>query len=253
MQETLVGHLSESLGEENARNLIASYQKLIAAHQVCDYSEALKEAGRFVEYTLITLKYLQSGRQVKEIPNVKQAVDALAKDKTISEQIRSIIPQVAYSTIYRIRSKRDGMHVKEAAATYIDMMLLVNASSWIIAEFYRQYATAKTGHFIEFTQMLMRATLPFIQNIHGESLVISEMPPKYEILLLLANQNPDGMNRTEIGAAAKCSPASVTRILKACLKDRSVHKTKDGQYCITARGESELKNWAMQINQLKVA
>nr|CAD6615038.1 hypothetical protein RTCK_02750 [Rhizobium sp. TCK] len=242
MRDTVLGNLSEAIPVVLATELVDTYQQLVAKHRAGDLEAALVKGGRFVEHVLRVIEFLRTGAAPSEIKQVAVTIREIEKEVTLPESLRILIPKAA-NVIYNIRSKRNAIHVKEIDPTAIDVSLAVATAGWILAELLRLYHCSEDKAVADAMLALTRASIPLIEAINGETIVGQTVPAKNEVLLLLAHAKPLGMSRSEIGIAAKCSQASVSKVLKELMGKRLVHQARDARYFITSAGEQLLEQW----------
>lgn len=243
MRDTIVADLSGKITPALVVDFVEAYEQLLAKHRAGDLEGALTKAGRFVEHTFRIIEFLRTGSAPAEIKQVAQTMQQIEKDTSISDSLRLLIPRAAYGLIYNLRSKRNAVHVKEIDPTPIDVSLTVAAASWIMAELLRLYHVSDDEAVSQAMLALSRTSIPLIEAIDGEVFVGKKVSAKNELLLLLAHAKPEGMSRSALGNAAKCSKQSVSNALKDLTGDRYVHLTSAKNYFITAAGEQSLANW----------
>ncbi|MBB6427205.1 hypothetical protein, partial [Sphingopyxis sp. JAI128] len=215
MREAIIADLSTVVPEVLANELLETYEQLVAKHSGGDFEGALVKAGRFVEHTLRFIEHVRTGKTPVEIKQVQAAIRTIENDTNLQESLRFLIPRAAYGMIYDLRSKRDGVHVKEIDPTAIDVALTVAAAGWITAELLRLFHKSSEKAVADAMTALTRGCIPLIESINGEVFVGKSVPSKFEVLLLLAHAKPKGLGRTALGLAAKCSQPSVSTSLKA--------------------------------------
>lgn len=224
-------------------NLLSVYEALVAKHRAGDAESALTRAGKFVEHTFRALEYLRTGVAPAEIKSPAATAKTIENDTNLPESVRLMIPRIALAMIYDIRSKRGAVHVKEIDPRYVDVSLAVAAASWIMAEFIRLYHVSAEQDVASTMALLTRANIPFVEAIGGEVIVSQVVPANIEMLLHLANYAPDGLTRTQLGQAAKCSASTVTRAIQKLADHRLIHKNAGGEFHITGPGEAYLARW----------
>jgi hypothetical protein len=243
MKDKIIMDLSGQIEESIIRDLVETYEELVARHRTGDLEAALTKGGRFVEHALRAIEFVRTKKVLTEIKSVQHTIREIENDTTLPESLRFLIPRAANGMIYSLRSKRNAVHVKEIDPTPIDVSLTVAAASWIIAELLRLYHVSDDRAVEQAMAALTRTAIPLIEAIGGEIFVGENVPASKEILLLLAHAKSNGMSRREIGIAAKCSQPSVTKSLQSLEKDRLVHLSARELYHITNAGEQVLADW----------
>lgn len=229
-------NLSLAIDPKVVTGLLASYENLTARVRRGDLDAALAEAGKYVEHTLRAIEFIRSGAAPNEIKAPHQTVKDIEKDTRLPEGLRILIPRIAHAMIYDIRSKRGAIHVKEIDPRAIDAALCVQAASWVMAEFLRQYHSGDERAVALAMDTLMRPHIPFIEQFGDEHVVTKKVPCEVELLLLLSREAPRGLDRKALGQSSKCPPSTVTRTIQRLDDARHVHRTQDGRYHITGTG-----------------
>lgn len=229
--------LSSAIDAEIVTDLLSSYDDVVTRYRKDDIDGCLSASGKFVENTLRAIEFLRTGKVLAEIKNSARTKTAIENDTSLPEPLRVLVPRVALSMVYDIRSKTGAVHVKSIDPRRIDASLAVHAASWIIAEFIRQFHVADEAQVSAAMASLMRTYTPFIESFGDEEIVTQDVSCELELLLLLTNASPNGLGRTAIGKACQYSPSSVTRYLQKMSSARLVYQATDDTYHITGPGE----------------
>ena len=237
MREQILSDLSSKLDSAIVHDLISSYENVVAHYRKGYIDGCLSAAGKFVENSLRAIEFIRTGTVLTEIKHASSTKSAIEKDKTLPESLRTLIPRVALSMIYDIRSKRGAVHVKEIDPRQIDALLAVHSTSWIIAEFLRLYHVAGEAEVSRAMASLMHTHVPFVETFGDEVVVTRAVKCEPKLLLLLINAGTAGLDRRELGRSSKHRPPTVTTTLKQLDNKRFVHQTADGKYHITGSGE----------------
>ncbi|ABQ35706.1 hypothetical protein [Bradyrhizobium sp. BTAi1] len=240
MRDLILRNLAAAIEPKLLADLLTNYENLVARAQRGDLDGALAASGKFVEHTLRTVEFIRSGTAPPEIKSALQTVKDIEKDGALPEGLRLLVPRIAHSMIYDVRSKRGAIHVKEVDPRAIDVALSVQAASWVVAELLRQFHSDDEASVNLALQNLMRPHIPFIEQFGDEFVVTRKVSADCELLLLLARVGPVGLDRTALGQAAKLPPPTVTRTLTRLEDARHIHKARDGNYHITGPGEQHL-------------
>jgi len=247
MKEQIIKELSSLIPLELVIDLIESYEKVLIEYKKGEWRDTLLFSGRFVENVFRILHYIRTGEIVREVESIQDEVKALQnlpKDK-FDESIRVIIPRIASSIPYNLRNKRNVAHVKSVDPTYLDATLSVTACDWILAELIRLYHSSDDPiRIYELIGIIIRKKTPFIEK-HGEEVFITrKLGWKGEILLLLL-ENPDGLERNEIGRilGKYYAQSTITEALQKLIEERLVvYSDNMKKYYITGPGETEITN-----------
>ena len=240
MRALMISNLSSTIDNKVVEDLVLSYEALVINHQKGNIDVCLTNAGKFVEHVLRAIEFIRTGVALLEIKSVATTMKVIEKDQGLKESLRILIPRIANAMIYDIRSKRGAVHVKEVDPKHIDASLSVQAASWIMAEFLRLYHVDDETEVMNSMGSLIRGYLPFVETHGDERVVTKKVPCDVELLLLLAQAEPTGLDRRTLGQSSKYSPSSVTRNLSKLDDMRYIHKQKNGTVRITGSGERHL-------------
>lgn len=240
MRDIVEKNLSSRIEPKVVKSILDCYQKMVAERRKGGIEECLTQGGKFVEHCLRAVEFIRTGTAPVEIKNASDTIKAIEKDKSLPDSLRVLIPKVAHAMVYEIRSKRGAVHVKEIDPHAIDAALCVQAASWIVAELLRLYHTDDENAVVDTMSSLMRVEMPLIELFGDEMVVTAKVPCPTELLLLIANSAPSGMDRKAIGLASKNSASTISKTLQRLAADRLIHRTADGQLHITGPGEKHL-------------
>ena len=247
MRDLILKNLALAIDPKVVAGLLASYENLTARVRRGDLDAALAEGGKFVEHTLRAVEFIRTGIAPPEIKAPHQTVKDIEKDATLPEGLRLLVPRIAHAMIYDIRSKRGAIHVKEIDPRAIDAALCVQAASWVMAEFLRQYHSDDERTVGLAMETLMRPHVPFIERFGEEHVVTRKVPCDVELLLLLSREASRSLDRKALGQSSKFPPPTVTRALQRLDDARHVHKRRDGQYHITGAGDEYMADQLRSI------
>lgn len=240
MRELIAKNLSTKIDAAVVASLLETYRKMVAERRKGGVEECLTQAGKFVEHTLRAVEHIRTGVVVPEIKYPAETIKSIEKDKTLPESLRILVPKVAHSMVYELRSKRGAVHVKEIDPREIDAALCVQAASWVIAELLRLYHADAEEAVAEAMAALMRVEMPLIETLGGEVVVTAKVPCAVELLLLVGRCAPIGIDRKALGESSKNLSSTVSKTLQRLDSDRLVHKAVDGRFHITGPGERRL-------------
>jgi len=242
LKSSLIAELSTKIPTELVDDLMESYERVLTEFRKGRWEETLWAAGKYAENAFRILAFLLTGKVERECPNFNEIRDKLEKtpSEKLPEPIRLLVPRIASSFVYDLRSKRAAVHVKEIDPYYMDANLIISACTWILAEFVRLYHTADTEKVVGIINELMQRKVPFIEMHEGKAFVTKPIDCQSEILLLLLNF-PNGINRKDIGSVMgrNYSQGRVTQALQELEKSRQILKI-DERYIISGAGEERI-------------
>jgi hypothetical protein len=251
MRELIVSSLATSIEPKVAEDIVDTFLKVVSDFRKGDIDSCLTVTGRFVDHTLRAVEYIRTGSAPLEIKSVAQTINEIRKDSSLKDELRYLIPGIA-GAIYDVRSKRGVVHVKAIDPRNIDAAMCVSNASWIVAELVRLYHDRDEEKVTQVMQSLMRGQVPLIEQIGPDTVVTTVVSPEIEVLLLLRKAAPNGLNRHEIGAAAKCSAVNVTRATQKLSKSRYIVMASDKVFRITGPGELHLANELAKHKHLSI-
>jgi hypothetical protein len=242
LRSTIREELSNKIPAELIDSVLISYERVLTEFRKGRWEETLWSAGKFAENTFRILVFLSEGKVERECPNFAEVRAVLEKSPSekLPESVRLLIPRVASSFVYDLRSKRAVVHVKEIEPYYMDANLVLYACSWILAEFVRLYHTSDTQKVMEILNELIQRKVPFIEMHEGKTFVTKPIDCQSEILLLLLN-SPKGANRKEIGSVLgrNYTQGRITQSLQELEAARQILKPKEN-YIISGPGEERI-------------
>lgn len=245
MRETIKLNLASFLPEDVVESILLSYEDMVSRYQKGDIDGCLSTAsGKFVENILRAILFLSTGSTPKEIKSVSQCLDNIKNDKTLSDSLRLLIPQIAYHSIYEMRSKRGALHVKEINPRNIDASLSIHSASWIMAELLRIYHSDSEEEITKSMTILMRGNSPIIEKFGDHEIVTTDLGCDLELLLLISKAEPHGISRKDLGKRCQYAAPDITKCLSKLKdkKNRFVYEMEGKIFRITSVGESLLKN-----------
>lgn len=240
MRALIQKNLSSKIDPKVVTALLDTYQKMVAERRKGGLEECLTQAGKFVEHVLRAVECIRTGSAPAEIKHPSDTIKAIEKDKTLPDSLRVLIPKVAHSMAYEIRSKRGAVHVKEIDPREIDASLCVQAASWVLAEMLRLYHLDSETAVAEAMTILMRVEMPLIETLGDEVVVTAKVSCPIELLLLIGRCAPNGIDRKALGLSSKNGPSTVSKTLQRLGADRLIHRSADARFHITGPGERHL-------------
>jgi hypothetical protein len=244
MKEQIIKELSSAIHPQLVKELIENYEKILTEYRKGEWDNTLLSAGRFAENVFRVLHFIRTKEVVREIESIQEEIKALQSEpqQTLDESIRVIIPKIAASIPYTLRSKRNVAHIKPVDPTYIDATLSVATCDWILAELLRLYHASEDDKILEMINGIINRKIPFVEEHGSEIFITKRLGLKPEILLLLL-KNPLGLDRSEIGKilGKYYAQSSITEALQGLEEDRMIGYSKDAKkYYLLGPGETEI-------------
>lgn len=252
MEDEIVKLLSKEIDKKLVDDLIESYIKIKKEFINSNYEETQSKSGKFVENVFRVLHYIRT-KQIKSEIKQHEINDEINKllnldGKKFSESIRILIPEIANTVIYLLRSKLGSVHVKPIKPDFIDAKLTVDACNWIIAELLRTYHERNTDSVENLIKNVVQEDIPILQKYGDEIFLNVKVKAEDEILIRLLDAN-DGLTRKELGTHMKAnfSKSTITSTVKKLSKERKIHLSKNKKLILA---DSERKNVSQLIQKL---
>ncbi len=252
MRGVVIHSLKQGLEPTVVADIFATYDEALGKFRRNDAKGALNAAGLFVEHVLRAIEHLRTGVLPAEIKSVASTLKDIEKDCTLPESLRVLVPRILSAMAFDVRSKRGAAHVKEISPRFIDAALAVQALSWTMAELVRLFHVADESDVANVMAALMRGSLPLIEKIDDEVVINTPLHPEVEVLLMVAEAEPDGIDRKGLGLCVKHSPTAVTRAVQKLEDRRHIHKTKNGAFRLLGSGEQALVEQLATVSRVVV-
>jgi hypothetical protein len=104
MRDVICQNLSVAIDPAVVAQLVETYERVISKFRAGDLDGCLVTAGKFVEHTLRAIEFIRTGAAPREIKSPSETIKQIEKDRNLSEPVRILIPRIAYSMIYEVRS-----------------------------------------------------------------------------------------------------------------------------------------------------
>lgn len=240
MRALILQSLKSAIEPSVAEALLRSYEKLVSEYRKGDPEAALNACGKFVEHVLRAIEFVRTGKAPAEIKSVAATIKEIEKDGNLSEPLRLLVPRVASSMMFDVRSKRGAAHVKEIDPRHTDAALAIQAASWVMSEFVRLYHVGGEREVAEAMASLMRGNIPLIEQFGDERAITTPIGLDAELLLHLFSAEPTGLDRSELSARVKKQSSTMSKAINRLEAARHIHQMKSGLFRITGPGEGAL-------------
>lgn len=231
--------------------VLDSYVETKRRFHLGDHRPQAVEGGRFSEGVFRMLQHA-TGEDVtpvgKTLPGVDSMLKTLEAVTSAKDAIRLHIPRTL-KLIYDIRNKRDAAHLGDDIDPNLqDATLVVGNMDWVLAELVRLYHHVSADDAQTVIDNLVSKEVPAVQEIEGQPVILKDLKPREQALLLLYRAGAHGVTLNELAAWLR---AGRKDSLKARLDKLDGQKLvlahpKDGRYYITSLGNAmvELRGWA---------
>lgn len=204
------------------------------------------EGGRFSEAVFRLLQHA-AGRPVtplgKTLPSVDKLLVALENAFGQHDSVRIQIPRTL-RLIYDIRNKRDVAHLGDGIdPNFQDATLVISNIDWVLAELVRLYHGVSADRAQEILEDLVTKEVPAIQEIDGHPVILSDVRPRDQALLLLYRAGAEGASLDELASWLRVRRKDhlKARLLRLDDDKLVLQHPKTGRFHITDRGVKEVE------------
>lgn len=159
------------------------------------------EGGRFSEGVLRLLQHA-SGKKMtplgKTLPSIDKLLPALENSVGRPDSVRLHIPRTL-RLIYGIRNSRDAVHLGDGIDPNLqDATLVVGSMDWVLGELVRLYHGVDADRAQEIIENLVTKEVPAVQEIDGHPVILSDLRPREQTLLMLYRAGAKGASLDEL-------------------------------------------------------
>lgn len=191
------GFLADGLPEPVVDELLDTYVETKRRYYLGDHRPQAVEGGRFSEAAFRILQYSTTGthtplgRTLPKVPVLLQQLEQSPRASTLDDSLRLHIPRTL-RLVYDIRNQRDAAHLADNIDPNLqDATLIVNAMDWVMAELVRLHHDVSANQAHAIIGDLVTREVPAIQEISGQPVVLRELQPRDQALLLLYREGTD--------------------------------------------------------------
>lgn len=238
----LQGFVGAGMPVALASELLDTYVEAKRRYYLDDHRPEAVEGGRFSEAGLRILQHACAHPVTpigKNLPKFNDSLLGKFENATgAPDSVRFHIPR-ALKLIYDIRNKRDVAHLADGIDPNLqDATLVIGTMDWVVAEFVRLYHGVSADQAQSIIEDLVSREVPAIQEINGQPVILADLQPRDQAILMLYRAGAQGATLDEMTGWLR-----VTR--KADLKKRLLKLNQDklvllhpatGRFVITANG-----------------
>jgi hypothetical protein len=219
-KSTLLARLSPPLNALLAEQLLAEFISLERRFVLRDWEPAELDGGQFAEALARALYHQDSGTL-----NLTKDFDECLKwiENPANQNLQQIKPHQpllhltkVLRTIYKFRSQRGAVHISPTySANELDSKFIIESVRWLMAETLRLFAQVTRDAAASMIREILQFDVPCVGKFEDVIMVQrTDLSSEEEILVLLHYAGDQGFTRRELGQYARCSAASVTRMLQ---------------------------------------
>lgn len=245
-KDELICQLTPHIDKEIAAKIVQYYLEAKSAFLKNDFEKATLKSGKFVEEVIRALEFIVSGKVIDSI-SVNGMIKSLANLPQTSQkdEIRIIIPRVL-QMIYTFRNKRSIAHSSKIDPLLMDAKICISSIDWVLSELLRLFHNYSDEKINEIIQQLVRKRIPYVQNIGGKTITLSEkLAPSDAFLLILNENHPNPVNKTKLYdyfVKYHSGEGDAAKILEDLEQKRLIHCDEARDYRITKIGLEYIEN-----------
>lgn len=237
----VLSSISSLFPEEISIGIVSTLKNMETSFQTSDHSRVVAEGGRFVEFVLRGLEYLRTGTDPIEIKHAANTADKLRSDSNLEEALRLTIPRILLGSIYELRNKRDGVHVKRIAAERLDANQSLSSAKWVVAELLRVADLTNQEEANRLIDEVLSPLFPNLQHVMGERAFTKKLSCRDEVLSLLADSHPLSLTRKCLVKETNYKGGSIDHALSSLKDKRVIHQLEDNSWVLLRPGFVLLK------------
>ncbi len=235
------GLITSGIPQKLVDELLEAYVEAKRRFYLGDHRPQEVEGGRFSEAVFRVLQHV-CGQKVTPLGKTLPKVDKLLTDfENASGQLDSVrlhIPRTL-KLIYDIRNKRNAAHLGDGIDPNLqDATLVVGNMDWVMAELVRLYHGVSADEAQRCIEDLVTKDVPAVEEIDGQPVVLKELPPRDQALLMLYRAGAEGLNLDDLVGQLRAPHKGNLRTLLQRLDGNKLVllHPKSGMYHITAKG-----------------
>lgn len=234
------GFLKAGLPTQLVAELLEAYEEAKRRFHLGDHRPQAVEGGRFAEAAFRILQHL-SGAKVtpvgKSLPSVDTMLSQFENATSQRDSVRLHIPRTL-KLIYDIRNKRDAAHLGDGIDPNLqDATLIVGNMDWIMAEFVRLNHAVSANEAQAIIEDLVTKEVPAVQEIDGHPVILANLQPRDQALLMLYRAGSAGASLDELSGWLRTRKDHLkARLLKLDDDQFVFHHPKSKRFHITDKG-----------------
>jgi hypothetical protein len=226
--------------------VLGAYHEAKRRFYLGDHRPQEVEGGRFSEAVFRVLQQV-SGAPVtplgKTLPSVDKLLTAFENASGQPDSVRLHIPRTL-KVIYDIRNKRDVAHLGDGIDPNLQDATLVTANmDWVLAELIRLHHGVTADEAQAIIEDVVRREVPAIEEINGQPVILSDLKPRDQALLMLYRAGSGGLSLDELAAQLRTARKDHlrTRLIRLDEGKQALHHPVTDRFHITALGISEVE------------
>jgi hypothetical protein len=241
LEEVRQGFLDAEFPEAVVAEVLEAYTEAKRRFSLGDLRPQEVEGGRFSE-GVFRLLQCASGQKMtalgKTLPSLDKLLPALENAVGQPDSVRLHIPRTL-KLIYDIRNKRDVAHLGDGIDPNTqDATLVVGNMDWTLSELVRLYHDVDADRAQWIIENLVSKEVPAVEEIDGQPIILKDLQPKLQALLLLYRAGAQGASIDDLVGWLRLDRQDHLRArLKKLDSEKYVlHHPRSGLYHLTRKG-----------------
>jgi hypothetical protein len=241
LDEVRQGFLDAEFPEAVVDEVLEAYTEAKRRYSLGDLRPQEVEGGRFSEGVFRLLQHASGQKMTalgKTLPSLDKLLSTLENTTGQSDAVRLHIPRTL-KLIYDIRNKRDAAHLSDGIDPNLqDATLVVGNMDWTLSELVRLYHDVDADRAQGIIENLVSKEVPAVEEIDGQPVILKNLQPKNQALLMLYRAGAQGASLDELASWLRVSRKDhLSARLKKLDSDALIlHHPKSGRYHITKKG-----------------
>ncbi len=240
------GFLRAGIPQQLVDEFLNAYIEAKRRYHLGDHRPQEVEGGRFSEGVFRVLQHL-SGQRVtplgKALPSVDKLLTSFENATDQPDSIRLHIPRTL-KLIYDIRNKRDAAHLGDGIDPNLqDATQVIANMDWTTAELVRLHHAVSASDAQRIIEDMVTREVPAVQEIEGQPVILGDLKPRDQALLMLYRGGAQGMPLDELASALRTERKDHLKVrLKKLDQEKLVlDHPGNGRYYITAKGNRDVE------------
>jgi hypothetical protein len=201
LAEVRQGFLDAEFPEAVVDEVLDAYTEAKRRYSLGDLRPQEVEGGRFSEGVFRLLQHASGQKMTalgKTLPSLNRLLPSLENTTGQPDAVRLHIPRTL-KLIYDIRNKRDAAHLGDGIDPNLqDATLVVGNMDWTLSELVRLYHGVDANRAQEIIENLISKEVPAVEEIDGQPVILKDLQPKNQVLLMLYRAGSQGSTLDEL-------------------------------------------------------
>ena len=214
-------------------DIFSEYQILKKEQLLENWSNCLLHCGQFSELTIALIQSIYDNQKINKnqikFNEIFSDLTSRKKPKSEDEILLLAVPN-ALKTIYTIRNKKRGAHVKEINPDYLDSIVSTTIVDWVMAQMLLLKGKATTKEISSYIKSIISKKIPLIEEFEDGTIMILNKKIRFRDTILLTIYHQD--ERLSYDELIKIlnikKRKTLTDAMKDLRKNLLVHQNSDG-------------------------